>query len=126
MTTTKLGLLGLLLITATSTGCGAASLAATRADVMHSPIAVVRQGTYSGELALTGSVIASHYAAEDAMIAHCGGRVRFVAQADASRLAVADPSEPGKANDAAAALSPAIERVYYVCVTREHAVHAAE
>ena len=126
MTTMNVGLLALVLIAATSTGCGAASLAATRADVTRAPIAVVRQGTYSGELALTGSVIASHYAAEDAMIAHCGGRVRFVAQAEASRLAVADPSEPGKADDASAALSPAIERVYYVCVTREHATHAAE
>jgi len=117
-TMTRMGMLGLALMALTATGCGAAaSVRAGRGA--RTSIAVVRQGGYSGEIALTGEVIASHYAAEDAMIAHCAGRVRFVDAEDAQRLAVADPSEPGKADDGAASLPSSVERVFYVCVTRE-------
>jgi hypothetical protein len=97
------------------TGCGGAQLRASR-----SSIAIVRQGDYSGELALVGTTMSSHYAAEDAMIAHCGGRVRFASADEAARLAVADPGEASKADDTTL-LSPSVERVFYVCVTREAA-----
>jgi hypothetical protein len=110
-------------LVATTIGCGGA-MAVRGSRGAQESIAVVRHGDYSGEIALTGEVIASHYAAEDAMIAHCGGRARFVDATEAQRVAVADPSEPGKADDAAAALPPSVERVYYVCVTREREAHA--
>jgi hypothetical protein len=79
------------------------------------PITVVRRGAYSGEIALLGGSSA-HYAAEDAMLAHCAGRVRSVASEEAAALAVRDPGETGKPRDV---VSAEIERVFYACVTRE-------
>jgi hypothetical protein len=100
----------------TTVGCGSA--ATMSAGVRHgSEIAVVRQGAYSGEIAMVGDAIASHYAAEDAMVAHCHGRVRFVDADEAQHLAVRDPSDAAKADDVTVPSSA--ERVYYVCVTGE-------
>ncbi len=79
------------------------------------PITVVRRGDYSGEIALFGGASA-HYAAEDAMLAHCAGRVRFVEADESAALAVRDPGETGKPRDV---VDPRVERVFYVCVTRE-------
>lgn len=80
-------------------------------------VSIVRRGDMSGELALSGP-IAAHYAAEDAMLAHCAGRVRFVSAEESQALAIVDPSDPTKTDDEAS-IDPSAERVYYVCVTRE-------
>lgn len=93
-----------------ATGCGAAL--APRA----SSVVVVRRGAGWGELALhdPGS-LETHYAMEDAMLAHCTGRARRIAREEADALAVSDPSDPAKTDPTAAPRS--LERTYYVCVT---------
>lgn len=118
-TTQILGGLALMTLLTTTVGCGAGVQRMGTATRTSSAIAVVRQGEYTGELALTGAPIASHYEAEDAIIAHCGGRARIVSADEAQRLEVSDPGDTAKARDASVALDA--ERLYYVCVTRERA-----
>lgn len=77
-------------------------------------ITVVRQHEQGGEIALHGPIVASHHAAEDAMVEHCQGRVRVVAVVRG-------------AEDGGSARSTKLERtevpqdaehVHYVCVSR--------
>lgn len=118
MTRTMKTMMALATVVMASTTVGCGSAATMAAGAHHgSEIAVVRQGAYSGEIAMMGDAIASHYAAEDAMLAHCHGRVRFVDADEAQHLAVRDPSDAAKADDVAVPSSA--ERVYYVCVSGE-------
>jgi hypothetical protein len=75
---------------------------------------IVRRGSYSGELALTGGTVASMDAAQMAMLEHCGGRVRIVTGDEARTLAAIDPGASAKADGESA---PSGERLDYVCVT---------
>jgi hypothetical protein len=101
-TLTRLGLLALALSSLTLVGCGGSAWQ-------------VRRGTWSGELALHGSVIDAHYRAEDIAMEHCGGRARFVYGAEAERIAVADDSAvPARGVE----VDHGGERVRYVCVER--------
>lgn len=114
MTKTLLQLVLASAIALTTIGCGA-SMGLDRAPE-PGQVRVVRRGDVSGELALRPT-FAAHYAAEDAMLAHCGGRVRFVSAAEAAELAIVDPSDPTKVDDLVM-IDPHAERLYYVCVTR--------
>lgn len=77
-------------------------------------ITVVRQHDQGGEIALHGPIVASHHAAEDAMVDHCQGRVRVVAVVRGDEGAGATRSTkldgPDVPEDA--------EHVHYVCVSR--------
>lgn len=100
---TTMVVLSLCLLGMTTVGCGAGAAS------------IVRRGAYSGELALSGTVIDSHYAAEAAMLEHCDGRARIVDATEGGELSVSDASDgAAKADDA----SISGERVHYVCVTR--------
>ena len=103
MTKTMMVVLGISLCGVTTVGCGAGSAS------------FVRRGAYSGELALTGPVVGSHYAAEQAMLDHCQGRVRIVDGTAGAELAVSDASVDQAKTDAAPSDG---ERVHYVCVSR--------
>jgi hypothetical protein len=74
----------------------------------------VRRGAWSGELVLHGPVVDAHLAAQDQMLAHCGGRFRIVEGAQAERVALADTS--------AGAHEVRVDRshrsIHYVCVSR--------
>ena len=72
------------------------------ASASRPPITVVRQHDQGGEIALHGPVVASHHAAEDAMVDHCQGRVRVVAVVRGDEGAGLDVHED----------------VHYVCVSR--------
>lgn len=74
---------------------------------------IVRRGSYSGELALTGGTHASMDAAQLAILEHCGGRARFVTDGEARALAATDPgvAKPSELRTIEG------ERLHYVCVT---------
>lgn len=78
-------------------------------------ITVVRQHDQGGEIALHGPLVASHHAAEDAMIAHCQGRAEIVSvvRGDAPSIRSAQHTKI----DALAIPSDA-EHMHYVCVSR--------
>ncbi len=111
---TMMVVLGLSLCGVTTVGCGSGAAS------------VVRRGAYSGELALTGTIVESHYAAEVAMLDHCHGRARIVDRTQGAELAVRDAAGgAAKADDAGldgAGLDGAgldgAERLQYVCVSR--------
>ena len=75
---------------------------------------VVRRGSFSGELALSGGAVASMDVAQMAMLEHCHGRVRIVNGDEAAMLSATDPGAVAKADGSA---TPSGERVHYVCVT---------
>lgn len=75
---------------------------------------VVRRGAYSGELALTGGLVARTDAAQMAMLEHCGGRARVVSGEEALALASTDP---GIAKTAGDLVQVDGEHLHYVCVT---------
>lgn len=75
----------------------------------------VRRGAWSGEIALHGSLTDAHYAAEDTMLAHCGGRARIVYGAEAERVAIADTSSVPPHE---VAVDHGGRRMHYVCVSR--------
>lgn len=83
-----------------SVGCGARGA---------SPITVVQRYSTGGEIALHGTVVAARHAAEDEMLAHCGGRAQILKVQRGPIALVADHGE-----------APPIdaERLHYVCVTR--------
>ncbi len=103
MGTKTLGMMMLVIAAVGVIGCGGSA---------H----VVRRGSYSGELALTGPTHARMDAAQLAMLDHCAGRVRFVTGDEASAMAAIDP---GVAKADASAVTIEGERLHYVCVTRE-------
>ena len=75
----------------------------------------VRRGAWSGELALHGSITEAQYSAEDAMIAHCGGRARLVYGAEAEHVAIADAlTVPPRE----VTVDHGGRRLHYVCVSR--------
>lgn len=76
---------------------------------------VVRRGSYSGELALTGGVYERMDAAQMAMLEHCGGRARIVSADEALALAATDP---GIGKTAGEVESVDGERLHYVCTAR--------
>lgn len=92
-------MLGAVLVGAT--GCGA-----------H--VSVVRQGAFSGEIAVNGPLVEAHYAAETAMLEHCQGRVQIVDASYGAALAVRDQQDPSKPSDAEATG----EHIHYVCTSR--------
>ena len=102
MRTNTLGLMMLTIVTMGSIGCAGSA---------H----VVRRGSYSGELALTGGVHARMEAAQSAMLDHCEGRVRMLDTEQARTMAAVDP---GIAKADASPTPIEGERLYYVCVTR--------
>ncbi len=102
MGTKALGLMMLTIVTMGSIGCAGSA---------H----VVRRGSYSGELALTGGAHARMEAAQSAMLDHCEGRVRMVGTEEARTMAAVDP---GIAKADASTTPVEGERLYYVCVTR--------
>ncbi|MFO0715223.1 MAG: hypothetical protein U0353_35625 [Sandaracinus sp.] len=75
---------------------------------------VVRHGSYSGTLMLSGNAHASMDAAQLAMLEHCDGRVQLVRGDDALALSSADPGI-AKAEEAGRTVEG--ERLDYVCVT---------
>jgi hypothetical protein len=103
--------LGLSLCGATTIGCAGGTSALRQGG--H--VTVVRRGAYSGELALSGSVIGAHYAAELAVLDHCQGRARFVEGAEAQALAVDTLGDDAKSGGIAPDGS---EPLHYVCVSR--------
>ncbi len=78
-------------------------------------ITVVRQHDQGGEIALHGPLVASHHAAEDAMIAHCQGRAEIVSVVRGEGPAMR--SAQHTKIDALAIPSDA-EHMHYVCVSR--------
>jgi hypothetical protein len=75
----------------------------------------LRRGQWSGELALRGSLVEAEYAAQDTILAHCGGRARIVVGAEAERAALADATSlPAHA----VSLDRTGRRVHYICITR--------
>ena len=84
------------------------------AGASRAPITVVRQHDQGGEIALHGPVVASHHAAEDAMLAHCQGRVRVVAVVRGDEGVGAVQS----AKLETIAVPEGAEHVHYVCVSR--------
>jgi hypothetical protein len=75
---------------------------------------VVRRGSFSGELALTGGRHARMDAAQMAMLEHCGGRARVVSGDEALSIAATDP---GIAKTAGEIVQVDGERLHYVCIT---------
>lgn len=75
---------------------------------------VVRHGSYSGTLMLSGNAHASMDAAQLAMIEHCDGRAQLVHGEDALAIAATDPGI-AKAEEAGRTVDG--ERLDYVCVT---------
>jgi len=94
-TMVALGVIGTLAV-----GCGARGA---------SPITVVQRHSTGGEIALHGTIVAARHAAEDEMLAHCGGRARILTVQPATVATVAYQGE-APPTDA--------ERLHYVCVTR--------
>jgi hypothetical protein len=90
-----------LLLAVGSIGCGSS---------VHS----MRRGDWSGELALRGPIVDAEYAAQDAMLEHCGGRARVVVGAEAERAALADRVAPARE----VWLDRTGRHVHYVCVSR--------
>ena len=90
-----LGVIGTVVV-----GCGARGA---------SPITVVQRHSTGGEIALHGSIVAARHAAEDEMLAHCGGRARVLT---VERAPIASVAYQGDAPPVGA------ERLHYVCVTR--------
>lgn len=82
----------------------------------RAPITVVHQHDQGGEIALHGPIVAAHHAAEDAMVAHCQGRVEIVA-VERGEDAVASADDGGVPRDA--------ERMHYVCVSRARRAFAS-
>ena len=74
----------------------------------------VRRGAWSGELALHGPVVDAHLAAQDQMLAHCGGRFRIVEGAQAERVALADTSSGVHQ----VRVDRSRRSIHYVCVSR--------
>jgi hypothetical protein len=108
MTKTAMVVLSICLSGVTTVGCGAGA------------VSVVRRGSYSGELALRGAVVDSHYAAEEAILDHCQGRARIVSGTEGAELAVRD-ADRDRAKPRAD-VAPEVERVHYVCVSLAPAV----
>ena len=107
-TTTKviLGAVAMLLAN-TLVGCGAGALQ-------------VRRGAWSGELALHGDVTTAEYAAQRAMLDHCGGRSRILSRREAEQVALVD------GGSVARELAPdGGHRVHYLCVSRAPATFRA-
>lgn len=75
----------------------------------------VRRGAWSGEIALHGSLTDAHYAAEDTILAHCGGRARIVQGAEAERVAIADAASVPPRE---VSVDHGGRRMHYVCVGR--------
>ena len=99
--TTKMALGGLVaMLASVAMGCGAGAV--------H-----LRRGSWSGELALHGDLTSSEYAAQRAMLDHCGGRSRVLSPEEAERVALADG---GAAHEVTRDASG--RRVHYVCTSR--------
>lgn len=77
-------------------------------------ITVVRRHDQGGEIALQGPIVASHHAAEDAMVDHCQGRARVVAVVRGDEGAGATRSTAREVPD----VREDAEHVHYVCVSR--------
>lgn len=84
------------------------------AGAARAPITVVRQHAQGGEIALHGPVVASHHAAEDAMVEHCGGRVRVVAVVRGTESSGASAHTKLETLE----VPRDAEHVHYVCVSR--------
>jgi hypothetical protein len=84
------------------------------AGASRPPITVVRQHDQGGEIALHGPIVASHHAAEDAMVEHCQGRVRVVAVVRGEEGSGAVRSTKLESVD----VPQDAEHVHYVCVSR--------
>ena len=112
MTRTKKLVVGalMLVLASTTVGCGVLGTA-------HH----VRRGAWSGELAVRGDVTGREYAAQRAMLDHCGGRSRVLSSEEAVRAALAD------GRDESQVLSTPVPgyRVHYVCTSRAPAAFLA-
>jgi hypothetical protein len=91
-----------LLLAASALGCGGSAWQ-------------MRRGGWSGELALRGPMVDAEYAAQQSILAHCGGRARIVHGAEAERAALADAASVAPHE---VSIDRTGRRVHYVCVSR--------